>query len=391
MGMVKPHYGFPCFIAVCVLIACLHASSIASAQSRFDLDAWLMAEINRKPSRESLRGHVFKWHREYYYIPPREELEAIRQRVKGKPEHPERRILEKYEPRLIKGPIIDPFAFYLVDARRWRLVRDLGELSLRNPGMFMDAGENDVALWTAMPQSLIIDSRGILPDASRSHKTSPRDEADFAFTLLIEGPLASLRNGVSDLSRISKVDIAPGHWKITIDSTPDLKQAGFLATEIQGRWDQDRRMGLFESSRWIISPELEKVAPQAVYKYGPRVSVPALGCEAFKRVTVYEPPSIDFDPEWAMVFDSIEPFPENLGDVLTATPKSGQQDPIRGTWQFEVVRDASDVVAADPGSHAGTSQERTLQIAGIIIAIVVPCCVLCLWLAHKRKTANARG
>ncbi len=367
---------------VIAAVACVLSTAVrCQAQSVADVQAWLDREVKTIVPHKALHGHVIRWHREYYYVPPAGELASMRERVKGKPEHPEQKVLAKFDRRLKQGPLRDPAAFYFIDDRHWRLVDDLAEVADTNPGHFIDSAQRGKDVWLAMPSSLVVGRLNDDAAPGTPHPAAQRGDAFFAMSVLISGPLELLATG--DHGAIT-IDAGGGRWTMRAESS--RPESGILAYEVRGRWDATTGSGIVEHARWHVTDELARVVPQVEYRYAPRSRVPGSDFHAYPRVVIVGKMSEDMDPEWAMVLDAIEPVARAEAQALLATPRTGGIDPVRGEWRFEITRQVGEPTPslASEISRAGAGASWT-RILGLALLIVIPCGAVTYWLWRRGR------
>nr|MBP9899147.1 hypothetical protein [Gemmatimonadales bacterium] len=177
--------------------------SIASPPTESEVREWLGSECKSTMSLRDAEGKLFRWHIEYFYVPPTSQIQALREEVRGKPEHPKLKLLEKYEKRLKDGPFLDPIACYYIDSKTWRIVDDLAEVV--EPGYFMDSAHTASESWVWQPRRLVrmdADADSNLPIAVPSAM-----QGDFVhmYSLCVMGPFSSLAK--EDLWKSATIDI----------------------------------------------------------------------------------------------------------------------------------------------------------------------------------------
>lgn len=341
--------------------------SHAAGQTREELLAWVESSRPKKLEPSALHGMVFKYHREFYYIPPESEMKTLREAVAGRPEHPERVRLDRYERRLREGTLNDPTEFWCIDKDRWRMVDDVTEIEIRGGGKFyMDAAVGPDRGW-------MLNSQGDLRVMDADAKSGPdgpaamqeRGDALFMFEVLAGSPLGAIGAALGEMEvRIE----TGGRWTIT-----QRAQRAGLARTIAGRWE--RGAGVVETAMVTYPPEF----PQAstTYRYGPMVHCAAIGRDVYEHVVMSAtPPAIHiFDPEVIVAFDSIEPIPPGTDlDALVAVPSEGGIDPFRGKIALRTVTmspGAKAISVQTAPAPAGVGAGWPKWIVGVAVGVAV--------------------
>jgi hypothetical protein len=103
--------------AAAIALLC-HAASAAPTES--DLSAWWEAEVASAQSLAPYHGFKVEWISYALHVPTAEEVQRIRERVEGKPDHPDRRILKVFDERA-SGVAPEHFTAWIVSDTEWRL------------------------------------------------------------------------------------------------------------------------------------------------------------------------------------------------------------------------------------------------------------------------------
>ncbi len=121
---------------LCVLAITLGATG-AHAQSRDKqhVEQWVRDAWNNADGGVRIEYARFIWRAEHDDVPSSEELQRLRRRVRGHPEHPDRALLETYERRIADGPDIERWDVWFGKAGMFR--RNLEE---------PDGSINDIAV-----------------------------------------------------------------------------------------------------------------------------------------------------------------------------------------------------------------------------------------------------
>lgn len=106
-----------------VLVAMLIAGSFAVGQSNVDsVREWWVLEVASARSLAPFHGKRVDWVAYSVHLPGQAELQAIRDRVEGRPDHPDRRLLQRFSRRLENGEI-EHFTAWIISDTQWRFER----------------------------------------------------------------------------------------------------------------------------------------------------------------------------------------------------------------------------------------------------------------------------
>lgn len=102
----------------------------------------------------------FSWLQEVHDLPSQAEIEALRARVRDKPDHRERSVLEGYDRRLKKGPDVARFEVWFSSRSHWRF----NATYLHTTGNYFDIVTDGRIGWGMGPEQLtLIDPTGTIP------------------------------------------------------------------------------------------------------------------------------------------------------------------------------------------------------------------------------------
>lgn len=355
----------------------------AVGQTVEQVRAWIAAERERSVTMNVLEGFVFKWHREATYVPPAAEISAMRARVEGKPEHPDRHLLGIYEKRLANGPAKEPSAFYYFDKDHWRLNRNIHTQGEGQPTMFLDAAQNDDDGWVALPQSLLVEPAGTEGPSSAKGQLG---DANFAFGTLIANPF-----GMIPKAEVPRLDIRVNGtgWEAVIP--PESASVNFAGCRVTGTWDHVKQVGILRTAQWLLRPEhVDMGGKEPLYRFGASVFSNEIGHSVYSRVDTKgwgDEGDGEFR-EWAWVFNGIERIPPEQREALLRTPKNGESDPIRGTWAFQAVRGGGSLVDSGLGVAPMSTGGSLPSWAGYAMAALIPAVAAGGWYLAKHRRAE---
>lgn len=379
---------------VCLVCGGHSCCSIASPPTEHDIRAWLESECKSTLSLRDAEGKLFRWHTEYFYVPPPSQLQKWRDEVKGKPEHPQKRLLDKYEARLKNGPLLDPIACYYIDSKTWRIVDDLAEAV--EPGYFLDSAHTPSYSWVWQPRRLVRmdadpDSKLPIPIPG-----SMRGDFDFMYLLCVTGPLAGLAKG--DLWEKANIKIEDsGRVLITITQrTPVPGGESTNTGSIEVEWDETTKTGRPTRCWNTYDPPVKGLSTPKVQFAKWRFD-DVLGRNVAARV-VLEDMAVDDpmrDPVYAIVFDSTEVIPPEIASEVVKPPTKDRPDVVRG--QVATGMDDQDFRGRSLNSSAAEKvlvqgnrtaskswMEQLLSWAGLGAIIVVPVLV---WFLIRRRVS----
>jgi len=102
----------------------------------------------------------FSWLQEDHDLPSQAEIEALRERLRDKPDHRERPVLEGYDRRLKKGPDVARFEVWFRSQSHWRF----NTTYLQTPVNYFDIVTDGRIGWGMGPEQLtLIDPTGTIP------------------------------------------------------------------------------------------------------------------------------------------------------------------------------------------------------------------------------------
>ncbi|MCC6971771.1 MAG: hypothetical protein IT434_16280 [Phycisphaerales bacterium] len=366
--------------------------SIASPPTESDVRAWLGSEAKSAPSLRDAEGKLFRWHAEYFYVPPLSQVQQLRDEVKDKPEHPKRRVLDRYEKRLKDGPLIDPISCYYIDSKTWRIVDDLAEAV--EPGYFMDSAHTPSESWVWQPRRLV--RMNADPDSNLPIPIPSAIQGDFVnmYSLCVMGPLSGLAK--EDLWKTASIKIE-GSRRVLITTTRKARVPGGESTNtgyVEVEWDETTGTGRPTRCWNTYDPPVKGLSTPQVQFAAWRFD-DVLHRNVVSRV-VLEDTVADTsmtDPVYAIVFDSTEVIPDEIASEVVKPPTKDRPDVVRG--QIAAGMDDQDFRGRSLNSSAAEEVlvrgsrtaskswiEQLLSWAGLGAIVVVPVLV---WFLMKRR------
>jgi len=108
------------------LLGAIAASYVAAANeaTQDEVRSWIQSEWERAASLPDLKGFEFRFRIEHREVLPEQKLAELRALVAGRPDHPERKTIERSERRKSRGPDVLDHRLWLLSSGEWRLNTD---------------------------------------------------------------------------------------------------------------------------------------------------------------------------------------------------------------------------------------------------------------------------
>lgn len=370
-------------------LACWSAAAEARYQEHVSSDEvtrvrrWLVQESQSLPSIKDAEGRVFKWHLELYDVPPADELEKLRERVRNHPEHPDRVPLERFERWLsLGGRLNDPISCYYINENTWRIVNDLAEVP--EDGYFMDSARNSSQSWVWQPRRLAVMDSNATSDLPIPTAVGMIGDFHVMFDWLFIGPLSAPKDGGWESARVEP--LRRGGYSIVHESDTTINKVRHRMTRhVEIDWDAKEGRGRPRRSWITYEPSVEGLSSPVV-EYGEPIFVDAVGRHAASRVTVIDDAKEAYPPlgrKHDVVLDSVEVIQEDVARSVVRPPSPERPDPIRGELRASTDQqdfrgrslnsDAAERVFVQGRKSSDRSWgERTLSWLGLAALVVVP-------------------
>lgn len=319
--------------ALCPSWACGQGPTQQEVQTWFDKE-W--AEAQKMPA---LEGFGIRWRQEDHAMLPPQELEALRQAVKGHPEHPRKNELIGYEQKLKSGPIAIPQELYVLGDGKWRYN------STFEDGSFFDAVVTPERSWTLFPQSLAI--YDVKAEMVAGTKQSLRDQEQ-----IFRGPVGEMLFGgfyqFAHTAAVPGLVVVEGdRWKVDAVQPPRPDGRTWFALEYRGRWDAAAGRGFVERAT-ITAHGYMPGAVGSYREFKEWFFDENIGRWIARRV---EERTASGELALANVFEKSVAWPAGGFEALTAIPPARGSDPIRGESRFTSMTDFRErAIVADPGT-----------------------------------------
>lgn len=292
------------------------ASEEDRCQKWFD-EQWLAADRWPKLDEVGLRFRV-----EQRYVPPAAEMAALKSSVEGKPDHPDRSRVRRYERAATDNPEASVFTVWRRGPGNWRINEDyIGWM----PIPYQDECVTPDRAWgiNAQQLTLVSPAKGY-PSGHHFDATEPRVLQDLGF--LLTGGLHVAKEYKTTPGRVMLKD---DRWTVELVGTE-------LTFQAQGTWDPASATGRIEVLLLSKAPNVPKEVGRRYESTGWRVREAFAGLVVADRVTEFRPNGLR-----DRVFQYVEPVPAPAGGfaALVATPSLDGADPIRGKYTFVGVHD----------------------------------------------------
>jgi hypothetical protein len=326
-------------------------------------------------------GLCFAYRVEFLYVPPTEELEAIRRAVADRPEHPQRMELAHYE-RVLAGQAY-------TDSKVWRL-RGMWRLSQsweHKPNLpYWDFARGRDGAWQLTEDSLTLAPTDVGTAGGGAHASVSSGFTWETSLFQTGGITAAVANGVE----LAPVLGGEDRWTV---SGRRLDATGGAAFTARGAWHRDRGWGTVEESEFSRLDAAGAVVGASRHLATDWRYVPEL-----KRGVAHEVLELREDGarDKRLTLAGISRFTRAEFEALTAVPKPGGVDPVRGRLTFRSISDERGDerrhASVEDGKVMGQSPEpagrpsRGLHIAGWASAVFVIATVVLLRLRRSHAS-----
>lgn len=225
--------------AACVIAGVTLASNAAAQATDTQVRQWLEHEWHKASAGTMPEGVELSFRHIQLEVPPEKELAALREAVRGRPDHPQRPDLEAFERRLASGGDVTHYQLAYADSGLWRVSRSL-EYEPEMP--FWDTALRDGLVWGLTEQQFTVVEADRESEANRSYakrgiETVRSAWGRFAFGNFAFGWFAS---STPELVRSEGT-----RW-----AARAINEAGVIC-EWRGRWDEELERGFVESAEFI--------------------------------------------------------------------------------------------------------------------------------------------
>lgn len=299
----------PTLVAVLLLAAAAH-----SRADDPDLRAWFDRRLQIAAEGAPTSGFRFQWRLEHLEVPTEAQLNALRQAVQGRPEHPERQTLATYEWRQKNTQYTDKVLWSLDGVFRFN-----ESFHWLSKSQFADIATHPSATWLLTEgQITLVDADGPVEpgyDYRASVTRVHMRELRYFFTGGLYAPAGADRSGALRLSG--------DRWSCRFESTD--ASGVRRVVEASGAWHADAGHGTVDRAD-MRAVTGDKVERQLIHAKDWRIE-PALGEVVAHEVLVSSP---DGRPLRRYLLAGVEPVTAADMARLTAIPALGGSDPIRG-------------------------------------------------------------
>ncbi|MBL8762916.1 MAG: hypothetical protein JNM07_01435 [Phycisphaerae bacterium] len=344
-------------------------------------DAWFDRITQGGAAGPTHDGLKVSYRVEQLFVPPEEELDRMREAVKGHPEHPLLIRLAAYQRRRARPtPEYDEFTVWK-SGDRWRCSRTTED------GSYVDNVWGDGVAWTLTPKALALAPGNADHRAAQSLK-SVSSTMSYCWQLLVNaGVSGALANGVR-----LRPELDGERWAARGAAT--RKDGAEIVFTCGGTFDAAAGWGAVSTSTFVVrmlSGAVERAVVQAAeWRYEPTLSL-ALAHDV--RTFTDDAPN-----QRLRVLDTARFEPAEF-EQLVRVPGLTGTDAFRGRVTFVQLNDArtgparySEVTPdrkAVPWQSPGESrikQDADLDRIGWVIGGLSVALLIAIWLNHRRKT-----
>lgn len=310
-----------------IAMMALPAVHVAAAPSTAEVEAWIGAEWDSATTLKSVANTQWVYFDEHSHVPSVVELDALRSRVRGHPDHPELPDLQTYEQRLVAGPDRVRKQLWYQGQNIWRHSSDT---MMNGVLYYTDMANNGQSAWALTPGQLNV-IKSTAPEPSHDY-TEFRNDINlllrrFAFGLFGDDDGMHWQR--------TPVNLSEDHW--SFDARADGTTLRF-----SGTWDSEQRRG-FVSRMAIVSC----IRDQAfVGSYSEFLDWRTrAGIAITTRVNVYTAKLV---LEQSLVLQEVSRSETGAIEKL-CQPPTLDSDPVRGTLTYASMNDYRD---GDEQQHA---------------------------------------
>lgn len=279
------------------------------------------------------------------HVPPAAELEAMRQRVKDHPQHPDRDRLAMYEERALgrAGEVL----------RVWysrRAMRSSGDPLPGVSGEYTDFGVGGEASWVMTPESLIVAGEGSAKAPAGYQYSSMKPQRGRDLLLLLGGGVAYL-SGSGD--EWGPATIRDGAW-----TREGVRGGGADLVRAAGTWDAARGVGRVIRVE-LIRREEGRDRVLAWYEGEAFEALPELGIEYSRRAR-----EVDGEGSRTVEVLALRVIGEAEVESRARVPGMSDRDLVRGMVTYRSVRDHRSGQASVVLEDGTTRSEAVAEVEG---------------------------
>jgi hypothetical protein len=298
----------------------------SAVQARGQVDervrAWVESLINIETIESKFANLRIDYRLELHDVPPAEEIAAMRQRVVGFPQHPDRAELERID-TVLRGEAWFQGSIWYDGKSGFRSSQDSGH------GLpYFEMGASPKAVWGFGPESA---------NFADPAAASPTYNYRFAIDMtrvelrdLLSGVLSQTAGRtVSFRSASASADT----WTATFDAAVGDATNRSI---VRGRWADDPRLRTVEE-RLVLRVLPDGETPILRIRCGPWSFSPVLGCLVTDSVSHFDP--VRNTLQRRVIFRGAERVEPEFVASLLEPPQFDGTDPIRGKLEFKWIND----------------------------------------------------
>lgn len=225
------------------------AGTADASPTREQVALWFSAEREQARQKSTFEHHGISWRTEDLLYQTPEEISAMRARVEGRPEHPDRSELDSIERMIRNGPFVMKFRLFARNDSAWRHMND-------QDGWFSDTIVSPGIAWSSNPRTLALYPAD---PGRRSAETGGHDPANTRKAFVFE--LSKFFHGRVDEDTlagftVAAPEVAGRQWVVqcVIDEPSAQRRRKMVYS---GEWDESLQRGFVRS--WVTSLEQQGV------------------------------------------------------------------------------------------------------------------------------------
>lgn len=299
-----------------IIVMCLGVSRLAGTHHNADegqVRAWISDELERSQTVSSPVPIHFTWRMETWTSVMYPDVVALRQRVQGRPEHPERGHLAALEAEIKSGkPETATFELWLDPSGYWRFNSDLG------PAFSRDAALGGTDAWVLGRDFVEVFASDIGAARPTGH---PGAERNVFWPMVGRFRFGGLERVGAAAREVKSVSLSGDRFTAQIEN-----ETGTLAFSIDGEWNPQAQRGFVKAVEITRYPGRADVVGTREIFLDWRPS--ADGGWVCDKVDLYKPGQAK---PWRRLFleGATEVSAADFKRII-ATPRPGDKDAVRG-------------------------------------------------------------
>ncbi len=283
-----------------------------------EAEPWLLGLVNIRDRIDAWGDVQVRWRSRDRYVPSRDELELIRERIKDRPDHPNRALLRQYERRVAGKDFRDlHLAILSPDSCRFSDTRDA------EPSNYFDCVLTPTARWSMSAASLSVLNPAVEPPSARDYRVAVHAGKD-QIASLASGGLSSLRGKTI---RVESWRNEGDRWEAKFTAEKDGR---VFRGRGAGRWSSEASDRTVNELTLDITFSGQTARVECAAKdWKPHAAAGMMMAGTYSETTSGRiPASIE------IVLNEVEPLSTEAFADLARIPTIAGRDPIRGQVTF---------------------------------------------------------